>query len=431
MKTLYLQAHMGASGDMMLGALLGLLENQQAFIDEVNALGLPGVRLAVSPSVKCGVTGLHASVTVGGQEEESHDVLDHPHDHGHHHHSHHHEADPHHHHHEHEHHHHHDHGGQAHHHHATLGNIRQIIEGLPVSDKVKQDAIAVYGLIADAEAQVHGKLVEQVHFHEVGALDAVADIVGVAMLIERLAPEDVLASPITTGLGQVRCAHGILPVPAPATALILQGLPVRAGQIEGELCTPTGAALLKHFVRGVLPMPSMVIEKTSYGMGKKDFPAANCLRAFWGQTEHTAPQVAELSCNLDDMTPEALAYAVEQLLKEGALDVWLAPIQMKKGRPGQLLTCLCKQEEAERFAQLILNHTSTIGLRVCIKDRYILQSRFEQLDTPHGPLRLKISEGHGVQKRKFEHEDLAAYAKCAGIPLLQAEREVQRYLKDE
>lgn len=170
----------------------------------------------------------------------------------------------------------------------------------------------MYGLISDAEAQVHGKPVEQVHFHEVSALDAVADIVGVAMLMERLAPEDVLASPITTGFGQVRCAHGILPVPALATALILQGLPVRAGQIEGELCTPTGAALLKHFVRSFQPMPTMVIEKTSYGMGKKDFPAANCLRAFWGQTEHTAPQVAELSCNLDDMTPEALAFAVEQ-----------------------------------------------------------------------------------------------------------------------
>lgn len=432
MKTLYLECHMGASGDMLLGALLGLLDQPQEAVDQLNALGLPGVKVKLVPSVKCGVTGLHASVSVGGVEEESHDHPadahahghDHPHGHGHHHH-HHHEHE-----HEHEHDHAHEHAEEAHHH-AGMQSIREIIDGLPVSDRVKQDALAVYQIIAEAEAEVHGRPVDQVHFHEVGAMDAVADIVGVSLLMERLAPDRVIASPVTTGFGQVRCAHGILPVPAPATALILRGIPSLAGRIEGELCTPTGAALLRHFASAFQPRPPMAVERIGYGMGKKDFPAANCLRAFWGQSEQARPRVAELSCNLDDMRPEALAHAVELLMQEGALDAWLTPIQMKKGRPSQLLSCLCPEEEAERFARLILQHTTTIGLRMSVKERHTLHSTWQSVDTPHGPVRIKTSSGYGLTKRKLEYEDLAAYANKAALPLQEAEQYILRRLDQQ
>lgn len=427
MNTLYLECHMGASGDMLLGALLGLLEDPQPVLDKLNGLGLPGVRVHLEPSVKCGITGLHASVTVGGAEEESHDY--HAGEHAHHHHAH--DHDPHEHH-EHDHHHHdhvHQHGDlQQDHHHAGIQSIRDIIQGLSVSSKVKEDALAVYGLIAEAEAQVHGKPVEQVHFHEVGAMDAVADIVGVSLVMEQLAPEQVIASPITTGFGQVRCAHGILPVPTPATALILRGIPSLAGRIEGELCTPTGAALLKHFASAFQPRPAMRIEKIAYGMGKKDFAAANCLRAYLGHTEQTRPRVAELRCNLDDMRPEALAHAVKLLMEAGALDAWLTPIQMKKGRPGQLLSCLCPEDQAEAFARLMLKHTSTIGLRQSLLERYTMASSWQTMETEHGSVRIKTSTGYGLAKRKIEYEDLASYAAQAGLSLQEAEQELLQKL---
>ena len=271
MKTLYLECNMGAAGDMLTAALLELTADKQAFIDQMNALGLPGVQVAFEPSVKCGITGTHMRVTVDGMEEQSADA-DHPHDHDHEHH------------HEHDHDHpHHDHG-HTHHHHSSMQDIWELIDGLKVSDRVKTDAKAVYALIADAESKAHGRPVSEIHFHEVGTMDAVADVVGVCLLMEALSPDRVLASPVSTGSGHVHCAHGILPVPAPATALILQGIPSQSGHIRGELCTPTGAALLKHFVSAFGERPVMTVDAIGYGMGRKDFEQANCVRAFLGET---------------------------------------------------------------------------------------------------------------------------------------------------
>ena len=297
MKTIYIDCQMGAAGDMLMGALLELVPDRKKFLKKLNQAGIPGVRIEAQKSVKCGITGTHMEVLINGEEEESLDLSSeegnahsghsHVHFHGHDHHDHHTHQ---------EHTHHHMHQKEAmdgekpvhehvhgHHSHFSMEDITGIIDGLHVDNKVKEDVKNIYQIIAQAESQVHGRPVAEVHFHEVGAMDAVADITGCAMLFHELGAEQIIVSPVTTGYGQVWCAHGILPVPAPATALILQGIPCQAGRIEGELCTPTGGALLKYFATEYGRMPQMVMEKIGYGMGKKDFQAANCIRAILGE----------------------------------------------------------------------------------------------------------------------------------------------------
>ena len=308
---LYLDLSMGAAGDMLAAALLGLLPDPAGFVEKLNGLGLPGVQFTLEKSVKCGIAGLHLAVAVHGQAEG------HPHDHHHDH--------P------------HDHpGGSL----AAIGHL--VKDHLTLPEAVARDVLAVYGALAQAESQVHGVPVEEIHFHEVGTMDAVADVTAVCLLMHTLAPGEVYASPIHVGSGRVRCAHGILPVPAPATALLLQGIPTYGGEIQGELCTPTGAALLKHFVGGFGSQPCMAAQAVSYGMGSKDFPAANCVRAILGPAVRTGNRVLSLSCNLDDMTPEEIGFAQEQLWQAGALEVYTTAVGMKKNRPGVLLTCLCR-----------------------------------------------------------------------------------------
>ena len=311
MKTLYIECAMGAAGDMLLAALLELHDNPGDFLNRLNSAGIPGVKVTAEPSSKCGIKGTHISVAINGQEEQaSLHSHDHPPENNH----------------VHEHHHKHNYG--------SFHDIEHLIGHLHVSGTVKQHAVAIYKLIAEAESHVHGVPVHKIHFHEVGEMDAVADIVGVCMLIEDIAPEVILASPVNTGGGHVRCAHGILPVPAPATAFILRNVPVYNDQTNGELCTPTGAAILKHFVKDFCTMPLITIAKIGYGMGTKNFDKANCVRAFIGETGNTCEEVIELVCNLDDMTPEAVAFAQQLLFDEGALDVYTIPIGMKKGRMG-------------------------------------------------------------------------------------------------
>ena len=411
MRTLYIECNMGAAGDMLMAALSELLPDPDGFIARMNALDLPGVRFERRKAEKCGVTGTHISVTVNGEEEHSHD---HEHHHGHDHaeseadHSQ--LSDPAH---DHDHNEHtHDH---HHHHHSSLRDIHAVIDGLDLPEAVKADAKAVYMRIADAESEVHGHPVDQIHFHEVGALDAVADVVGVCALMHEIAPEQVAVSPVHVGSGQVRCAHGMLPVPAPATALLLKGVPVYGGAIRGELCTPTGAALLTHFADDFGAMPAMTLDRVGYGMGTKDFPWANCVRALLGETEETPDSAVELRCNLDDMTGEAIGFAVRRLREAGALDVWTQAIQMKKDRPGTLLCCLCPPEREAEFARLMLKHTTTIGVRGQTLRRYTLQREAVTLDTPYGPIRAKRSHGYGVDRTKPEFDDLAQIAEREGI----------------
>lgn len=399
MRTIYLDCSMGAAGDMLMAALLELLPEKDTFLQKMQSLGLPGLEISAEPSVKCGITGTHMRVLIHGEEEG------HPHEHA--------AEEP-----------FHSHAdapeaAHAHvhvhpHHHTDLDELTHRISHLNVSEAVRSDILAVYQSIADAESRVHGVPVEQIHFHEVGSLDALADVTGVCLLMKLLAPEQVLASPVHVGSGQVRCAHGILPVPAPATALLLEGIPIYGGSIRGELCTPTGAALLRRFVTRFGPLPPMRVEKTGYGMGTKDFVAANCVRAMLGQTEESAGHILELACNLDDMTPEAVGFAMEQLFAAGALDVYTTPIGMKKNRPGVLLTCMCREDDREAMLRTIFRHTSTLGVRVSVCDRYTLSRRQYAVQTPDGEIRVKESSGWGVLRRKAEFEDLAHIARQTG-----------------
>ena len=256
-----------------------------------------------------------------------------------------------------------------------------------------------------------------VHYHEVGALDAVADVVGVCYAMYLLDPDLVTASPVHVGSGTVKCAHGIMPVPAPATAALLKGIPIYGGEVQGELCTPTGAALLKTFVQSFGPMGEMDVEKIGYGIGTKEFERANCVRAFWGEEEPREwGDIVELVCNIDDMTPEALAFACQRLLEAGALDVYTTPGTMKKGRPGWVLTVLCDPEQENDIIRQIFTHTSTNGLRSRLSTKYFLKPEQERVQTQWGPVGVKLAQGFGVTHAKPEFEDAAALAREHGLP---------------
>ena len=426
MRTIYLECAMGAAGDMLMSALSELLDPavRQEFFETMNHLGLPGVQVTRRDAESCGIRGTRVEVTVHGQEEHSEDVdlhthAAHTHDHTHCHGE--------------EHVHGHMHPGEEaahshhHHHHASPADIRALVEKMNVPAPVRQDVLAVYDLIAQAEAHAHGCPVEQIHFHEVGTMDAVADITGVCLLMHMLAPQQVLASPVHAGSGHVRCAHGVLPVPAPATAWLLQGIPWYGGSVQGELCTPTGAALLKHFVTRFGPMPPFCAEKIGYGMGTKDFGVANCVRVYLGQAEgEPLPQIAQLCCNLDDMTGEAIGFCTQVLLDAGALDVFSTPIQMKKNRPAVLLTCLCRMDQADEMAGLLLRHTTTLGVRRTLCERYMLEREAITVDTEYGPVRAKRARGWGVDRIKAEYDDAARVARQKGVPLRQVQQEVEK-----
>lgn len=372
MKTLYIDCGMGAAGDMLAAALSELLPDKEEFLRTMNGLGLPGVSVSQEKAVKCGITGTHFRVMVGGEEE------------GHHHH---------------------------HHSHSGLGDIETMVASMPIPTMVKLDVLAVYQLIAQAESRVHGVPMKNIHFHEVGTLDALADITAVCLLMYQLKPDQVLASPVHVGSGSVRCAHGVLPVPAPATAELLRDIPIYGGEIAGELCTPTGAALLKHFVTKFSDMPPMRVQAMGYGMGKKDFERANCVRILLGETEEKPERILSLQCNVDDMTGEAVGFALENLLELGALDAFTVPIGMKKSRPGILLSVLCWESDREKLVEALFRHTTTLGVREVLCDRHTLHREVQTVDTPFGKIHKKVSTGYGVHREKYEYEDLAAIAR--------------------
>lgn len=397
MKTLYIECSMGAAGDMLASALLELTDHADLFIEKLNAAGIPDVRFIKCDSVKCGIKGTHIKVLVDDKQEHEHT----------------HEA-------VHEH---------NHHCHRSMNDIRAVIEKLKVSEKVKKDVISVYEIIAEAESAVHAVPVTEIHFHEVGMLDAVADITAVCMLIEELCPDSIVASAVNTGSGTVSCAHGVLPVPAPATALILKDIPSYSNGITSELCTPTGAALLKYFCKEYGERPVMKVQKIGYGMGNKDFETANCVRAFLGEAQQKNAQVTELSFNVDDMTGEEIGFLKKSLLDNGAREVFTVPIGMKKSRPGELICVLCDEENKEKLLSVIFKNSTTIGVREDIKNRYTLQRRIETVSTPYGGVRKKISYGYGVEKSKYEYDDLEKIAVEHSISLAEARRITEKFDK--
>ncbi|MDY5180426.1 nickel pincer cofactor biosynthesis protein LarC [Butyribacter sp.] len=393
MKQLYLDLGMGAAGDMLTAALLELCPHKDGIIKKLNSLNIPGVHYEREIMKKSGICGTHMHVIVNGSEEE----CGHEHEEGHHEHS--------------------------HHHHISMSDIGEIVSKLNTSEKIKKQILDVYNIIADAESRVHGETVSQIHFHEVGNMDAIADVAAVCILINELNIGKIVVSPVHTGSGFVMCAHGKLPVPAPATALILEGVPYYSDGLKGELCTPTGAALIKYFADDFSDMPAMVVEKTGYGFGKKEFERLNCVRALLGTafqcSEVTSEcdnscektdKVVELACNIDDMTAEEIGFATEKILEAGALDVYTISAYMKKNRPGTVICCLCHEDEREKFAKLMFKYTTTIGVRQYNCDRYILSRKIENIETDYGNVRVKKTSGYGVEREKMEYDDLSNIA---------------------
>jgi|BioPla2DNA2_1021312.scaffolds.fasta_scaffold00149_12 uncharacterized protein (TIGR00299 family) protein len=480
MKTLFLDLSMGAAGDMLVAAVLPLLEEQEAFFAALRQFEDLGVRISFEPASSMGIWGYRFNVLVHEAMEESIDVdasgqplastksyarehrhthSEHTHDHAHAHehpehshgHAHGHGEHSHHNHthtdentrwehahnehaHSHEHaEHSHDHtpghAEHSHHHvHRGLNDISGIINKLELPAQVKKDAIAVYTLLAEAEAHSHQVPVAEIHFHEVGTLDAICDIVAFSLLIHLLQPEVVLATPVSTGSGFVRCAHGILPVPAPATSYLLREIPNYSGSIKGELLTPTGAALLSHFVQDYRERPLGLWHREGLGLGHKEYPALNAVRAWLGEAKIADPsdgkylelkteQLKLLVTDLDDLGGEDCAFVAEKLRIAGALDVVLCQMIMKKGRPGVRLSVLCCPEQVAELARLILRHTTTLGIRISDCERMALDREVKTVDSPLGSIRCKFSQGAGLSKAKLEYEDLARLARDNDLTL--------------
>ncbi|MBQ2839929.1 MAG: nickel pincer cofactor biosynthesis protein LarC [Oscillospiraceae bacterium] len=385
MKILYLSCAMGAAGDMLAAALSDLLDGDADFAAELSGLNIPGTSISISDVTKNGVSGKSFEVYVNGESE----------------------SDTH-----------------SHHGHC-MHDIEDIVTSLNTTDDVKQNILSIYKILAEAEGRVHKKDVRELHFHEVGMLDAVADIAAVCIAMKHLAPEKVYVSPVHVGSGNVKCAHGILPVPAPATAEILKGIPIFGGKVNGELCTPTGAALLKFFADEFGDMPVISTEKTGYGMGKRDFDELNCVRAFLGYAEK-ASELCELRANIDDMTGEEIAHACKKLLEAGALDVWTENIGMKKSRPGVTVCMLCKTVCSEEMSRLMFQHTSTLGVREIKCTRRELSREITEAETPFGRVRKKISEGFGVSREKYEFSDLEKIAEENGLSIMKVKEILSR-----
>ena len=377
--TLYFECNMGAAGDMLAAALLDLFEDKAAVIAELNALSLPHTVIEYEEKVSGGIAGAHLHVLIDGHEETPHT-----------------------------------HHEEHHHHGRNLDEVLEIIRSTNAPQRVKDDAAAVYRIIAEAEAKAHNAPAGEVHFHELGMLDAIADVLINSYLINKLSPDRIIASPINVGGGNVHCAHGVLPVPAPATANILLGIPYYKSEIKTELCTPTGAALLKYFADEFTETPELNnVSKIGIGTGTKELESANIIRAFLIKDDN---HIAELACNIDDMTGEEIAFAAEKMMSEGALDCFTTPVFMKKGRAAYQLTVLCKTGDKERFAELIFKHTTTIGIRQYLPSRYTLERELSKSAGVH----IKRSEGYGKAVEKIEFEDIKALANEKDISIFEA-----------
>jgi len=432
MRIAYLDCFSGISGDMFLGALLDAGVSPKLLEDTVAALAI-GARLEISRVLRGGISAIKVDVYANGEKdlprEVFHEHRDHDHDEtmwrrG--------SAPP--------------RTGQSpvptqhdRDHGRGLTEIREIIEESAIGSTAKATAIRIFEALGEAEAEIHSSSIEQVHFHEVGAVDAMVDIVCAAVGAESLAVEEWICSPLNVGGGTVKCAHGTLPIPAPATLKLLRDALVYSSGPQVELVTPTGAAIVKALVNRFASLPAMKIEKAGYGAGTREFPEhPNLLRIAIGESVadaanpslHTSnDRITVLEANLDDLSPQVLAYAMERLLAEGALDVFSVPVQMKKSRPGALLTVLAKMEDADRLTKLIFAETTTLGVRRREEQRQTLSRRWETVDTAWGPVRIKIANMNGsISNYAPEYEDCRALAEAHRVPLKQViQQAVQAY----
>ena len=375
MKILYYDCFAGISGDMHLAALLDLGVDHHAWRQELAKLNLEGYQVQIRRANRKGIGGTQVHVNVDSHQPES----------------------------------------------RNLRQIEALIGRSALPDAIQARAMGVFGRLAEAEARIHDTTLDRIHFHEVGALDAIVDIVGGAIALDWLKVDRVLCSPVELGSGVAHCEHGVLPVPAPATLELLKDVPVRLGAVPFEATTPTGAALLTTFVDAFVERPAFSVQRIGYGVGHRDGPIPNVLRACLG--EQAAPERAEeelhvLECNIDDMNPEWYDYLLERLFAAGALDTWLTPVQMKKNRPGALLSVLCAMEQTPHLAELLLIETTTLGVRHYPVKRTELVREIVQVTTPYGEVRVKMACHQGRTLRsKPEYEDCKRLALEHGVPI--------------
>jgi uncharacterized protein (TIGR00299 family) protein len=410
LKTLHFDCFAGISGDMALGAFVDLGVDPEELRSGLAGLGLSGWKLDFVRDERCGITGVHAIVDLSGGDHGAAQGEHGDHHHGDHHH---------------------------HHHHSSWKDIRELIKKAAISGGAKDRALDIFGRIAEAEAHVHGVPVDDVAFHEVGAMDSIIDIVGAAICLELLKPERITCGEIELGGGMVKCAHGILPVPAPATKLLLRGLPVRTGGFNKEMTTPTGAAILASCVDEFITAPVSFREiKTGYGIGTRKMDKPNVLQLSWRETEDKPEaragneklwlreELLLLEANIDDMTGEALGFLMERFFDAGALDLVFTPVTMKKSRPGVTVSVLCRREQAGTLGELFFRHSTTIGFRETPVNRFSLERTIKTLKGDFGEAREKIATingGGGKTKSKIEYEDRARLAREEGISLDEAE----------
>ena len=440
MRIAYLECFSGMSGDMFLGALIDAGVPPRLLEDAVAGLDV-GARLEISRVVRSGISATKVDVWVDGEKDlpreeywANQDVARAPSPaktkgaHGH----------------NHDHHHQHEHspagGGAAPHNHEHgrgLSEILEIIGKASISDTARKMAISIFEALGTAEAKIHATSIEKVHFHEVGAVDAMVDIVCASVGAEALGVDEIICSPLNVGGGSVECAHGTFPVPAPATIELLKNAPVYSTGIQAELVTPTGAAIVKTLATRFAAFPEMKIEKSGYGAGSRDLPGIpNVVRLTLGEAQSTLAEktssetITVLEANLDDLNPQVFGYVMDRLLEDGALDVFGMPVQMKKNRPGSLLTVLCKPEDANKLTQLIFTETTTLGVRRRDERRQTLARRWENVTTPWGEVRIKIASMNGtVTNCSPEYEDCRRIAAEHHVPLKTVIQEAsQQYL---
>ncbi len=452
MRIAYLDCFSGISGDMFLGALVDAGVPAKLFEETVAALNI-GARLEISRVNRSGIAATKLDVHVHGEVELPREVYwaqqNHAREH------------------DHEHHHKHDHGHEhepvelrehnysqsrnegsragapaphehMHEHGRGLKEIREVIRKAAISDRAKSTATAMFEALGAAEAKIHNSDIEKIHFHEVGAVDAMVDIICSAVGAEALGVDEIVCSPLNVGGGTVKCAHGLLPVPVPATVELLKGAPVYSSGLQVELVTPTGAAIVKTLAKRFAAFPAMTIEKSGYGAGTRDFSGhANVLRLTIGESRAefagnvSSETISVLEANLDDLNPQVFGYVVDRLLAEGALDTFALPVQMKKNRPGMLLTVLSKPEDAARLTQIIFTETSTLGVRLREERRQALARKWITVGTRWGDVRLKVASMNGtVTNYAPEYEDCRKIAAQHHVPLKSVMQEaLQGYLK--
>jgi pyridinium-3,5-bisthiocarboxylic acid mononucleotide nickel chelatase len=399
-RTLYLDCFAGASGDMLVGAMLDSGLDFELLRSALLKLGVEGYELSLRRVDRSGISAAKFDVHLTGE----------PHSHEHHH--------------NHE----HSHGHRRQSHHRSLSEINRIISSSNLSVLVKQHAQAIFQRIGEAEAKIHNVPIEAVHFHEVGAIDSIVDIVGACVAFDALKINRIISSPLHVGSGTFQCAHGTYPVPGPATAELLKGVPIYSKDVEGELVTPTGAAIISTLAEGYGPMPTMKIENIGYGAGTRDYPKfPNALRAIIGELEEDADRTPDavtiIEANIDDLNAQVFGYLMEKALSAGALDIFYTPVQMKKNRPGVLLTLLCTPPDRERMCDLIFRETTTLGVRYRNEQREILTREFVTVETEYGPIRVKVSRARDgrVMNASPEFEDCRVAAEKSGVGLRDAQ----------